>query len=81
LVCQEEARRLAEQRKFLKELPTAQLVKAGWLPKRANSVSRLRNMLQFFGVTSLDARSQIGKEQSALPFASPLCTMWTITLF
>jgi len=61
LAFQEETRRLAEQREFLKELPTAQLVKAGWLPKRADPVARLRDMLQFFGVASLDALSQIGK--------------------
>ena len=60
---QKEASRLAEQRESLKELPTAQLVKAGWLPKRSDPVTRLRNILQFFGVASLDALSQIGKEK------------------
>ncbi|MFN7992725.1 MAG: HigA family addiction module antitoxin [Bryobacteraceae bacterium] len=63
LAHQEEARRLGEQRDFLKELPTAQLVKAGWLAKRPDPVSRLRDVLQFFGVASLDALSQIGKEK------------------
>ncbi len=60
---QEEARRLAEQREYLKELPIAQLVKAGRLPKRPDPVSRLRDVLQFFGVATLDALSQIGKEK------------------
>ncbi len=63
LARQEEARRLSEQREFLKELPTAQLEKAGWLPKRSDPVSRLRDVLQFFGVASPDALSQIGKEK------------------
>ena len=63
LAHQEEARRLAEQREYLKELPIAQLVKAGRLPKRPDPVSRLRDVLQFFGVASLDALSQIGKEK------------------
>lgn len=63
LARQDESRRLAHQRGFLKELPTAQLVKAGWLPRRSDPVSRLRDMLQFFGVASLDALSQIGKEK------------------
>jgi HTH-type transcriptional regulator/antitoxin HigA len=63
LARQEESRRLAERRDFLKELPIAQLVKAGWLPKRPDPVSRLRDVLQFFGVASPDALSQIGKEK------------------
>ena len=63
LAHQEEARRLEEQREYLKELPIAQLVRAGRLPKRSNPVSRLRDVLQFFGVASLDALSQIGKKK------------------
>ena len=64
LARQEEARRLAAQREFLRELPTVQLVKAGWLPRRADPVSRLRDILQFFGVASPAALSQIGSEKS-----------------
>ena len=67
---QKEASRLAEQRESMKELPTAQLVKAGWLPKRSDSVTRLRNILQFFGVASLDALSQIREREA--PCLSPI---------
>jgi HTH-type transcriptional regulator/antitoxin HigA len=63
LARQDETRRLAEQREYLKELPIAQLVKAGRLPKRPDAVSRLRDVLQFFGVASLDALFQIGKDK------------------
>ena len=63
LARQDEARRLAEQREHLKELPIAQLVRAGRLPKRSDPVSRLRDMLHFFGVASVEALSQIGKDK------------------
>ena len=63
LARQAEARRLAGQRGSLKELPIAQLVKAGRLPRRPDPVSQLREALHFFGVASLEALSQIGNDK------------------
>ena len=54
LARQEEARRLSQQTGRLKDLPIAQLVKAGWLPKKSKPVSRAREILDFFGVASFD---------------------------
>lgn len=59
----EEAEDLAGKKEWLDRLPVAQLVKLGILSKRADPVDRLREILNFFGVASLEAMARIGKDK------------------
>ncbi len=43
------------QAEFLKEIPVAEMVRRGWVPKGADKVSRVRAVFSFFAVSSLDA--------------------------
>ncbi|MFB3924301.1 MAG: HigA family addiction module antitoxin [Terriglobia bacterium] len=63
LARQEEAERLANQQEWLDRLPVKALVKQGVLSREADRVSRLRELLNFFGVASFDALSHIGEER------------------
>lgn len=59
----EEAERLAKQREWLDRLPAKALVKQGILSREGDRVSRLRDLLNFFGVASFEALSRIGEER------------------
>lgn len=63
LARQEEAERLANQQEWLERLPVKALVKRGVLSREGDRVSRLRELLNFFGVASFDALSRIGEER------------------
>jgi addiction module HigA family antidote len=63
LARQEEAERLAKQQEWLDRLPVKALVKRGVLSGEGDRVSRLRELLNFFGVASFDALSRIGEER------------------
>lgn len=63
LARQEEAERLAKQQEWLDRLPVKALVKRGVLSREGDRVSRLRELLNFFGVASFDALSRIGEER------------------
>jgi addiction module HigA family antidote len=59
----EEAARLGAQQEWLNRLPVKALVKLGVLAKEGDSVSRLRELLNFFGVASFEALSRINEER------------------
>lgn len=59
----EEAERLAGQQVWIDRLPTKALVKQGILSREGDRVSRLRELLNFFGVASFGALSRIGEER------------------
>lgn len=67
----EEAADLAGKKEWLDRLPVAQLVKLGILSKRADPVDRLREILNFFGVASLEALAHIGDDKY-LAFRQPM---------
>lgn len=54
---------LRSQLSWLKTIPIKPMVKLGWLPERADPVANLQDALNFFGVASLDALTQIGNEK------------------
>jgi HTH-type transcriptional regulator/antitoxin HigA len=59
----EEAEDLAGKKEWLERLPVGQLVKLGILSKRAGPVDRLRELLNFFGVASLETLTRIGNDK------------------
>jgi addiction module HigA family antidote len=59
----EEAQRLVGKEEWLKRLPVKALVKQGVLSREGDRVSRLRGLLNFFGVASFEALSRIGEER------------------
>ncbi|MCL6643397.1 MAG: HigA family addiction module antidote protein [Dehalococcoidia bacterium] len=59
----EEALRLATQEEWLRRLPVRALVKRGILSRESSRVSRLRELLNFFGVASFEALLRIGEER------------------
>lgn len=63
LARREEAERLAGQQAWMDRLPTKALVKQGILSREGDRVSRLRELLNFFGVASFEALSRIGEER------------------
>jgi HTH-type transcriptional regulator / antitoxin HigA len=58
-----ERERLAGQLEWLKRIPTRRMVQAGWLPPRADAVAALQDVLNFFGVASVEALSRILSER------------------
>ncbi len=63
LAREEERERLGEHLDWLKKIPVKQMVQAGWLPQRTDPVATLQDALNFFGVASPEALSQIGDEK------------------
>jgi len=63
LAAHEEAQRLATQEEWLRRLPIRALVKRGILSREGNRISRLRELLNFFGVASFEALWRIGEER------------------
>jgi len=63
LAARKEARRLATQEEWLRRLPVRALIKRGILSREGSRVSRLRELLNFFGVASFDALSRIREER------------------
>lgn len=59
----EESARLETQQQWLNRLPVKSLIKQGVLAKESDRVTRLRELLNFFGVASFDALSRIGDER------------------
>lgn len=60
---EEERARLGGHLGWLKTIPVKKLIQLGWLPPRTDPVSSLQDVLNFFGVASLDALSRIGEER------------------
>jgi len=59
----EERERLSDHLDWLKKVPVKKMVTLGWLPHRADPVATLQDVLNFFGVASVDALAHIGKER------------------
>ncbi len=59
----EEAARLETQQEWLNRLPVKSLIKQGVLARESDRVTRLRELLNFFGVASFEALSRIGDER------------------
>lgn len=65
---QEDRTRLAEEKRlrshldWLKNLPVGQLVKLGWVSKKNDNVSQLKEVLQFFGVASPEQWTAVWKD-------------------
>jgi addiction module HigA family antidote len=56
---QEEKARLERQMEQLERFPVKEMWKLGWLPKRADGVEMLSELLSFFGAASFEALDQI----------------------
>jgi addiction module HigA family antidote len=63
LAREEERQRLGNHLAWLKTIPVKKMVQVGWLPQRTDPVATLQDALNFFGVASPEALSQIGKEK------------------
>lgn len=63
LAREEERQRLGGHLDWLKKIPVKKMVQAGWLPQRTDPVAALQDALNFFGVASPEALSQIGDEK------------------
>ncbi len=65
---QEDRTRLAEEKRlqshldWLKNVPLVQLIKLGWIPKKNDNVSQLKEVLQFFGVASPEQWTAVWKD-------------------
>ena len=55
----EERKMLGQKIKWLKQLPTKDMIKEGWLKKMNNDILQLREVLNFFGVASPKQWKQI----------------------
>jgi addiction module HigA family antidote len=63
----EERQRLDAEKTWLKTIPTKELIERGYLEAGQDEVSLLRNVLSFFGVSSVMPGMQSGKHQRLLP--------------
>ena len=63
LARQQERARLTEHAHLLEKLPIKKMVQLGWLPPQTDPVTTLQEVLNFFGVASIEAFEQVGKEQ------------------
>lgn len=60
LAREEERTRLGNHQTWLKSIPVKPMIRLGWLPKRTDAVATLQDVLNFFGVASPAALSQVG---------------------
>src|SRR5258708_4315315 len=72
LAREEERERLRDYLDWLKKIPVKKMAQAGWLPQRTDPVTTLQDALNFFGVASPEALSQIGKEKCLVFRQSPV---------
>lgn len=64
-----ERERLEQQIEWLEEIPTAAMIKAGWIESKSTAVAQLEAVLSFFGVASVDAwRAVWGDYRSVVAF-------------
>ena len=67
----DERERLQADLAWLKDIPVRELVKRGMIPKVADKVSQLREVLKFYGVSSVEAWRQIWLEPTVAARRSP----------
>lgn len=60
---EEERARLARQMKWLQQVPVREMARLGWIPARKDPVDQLTEVLNFFGVASLEVLSQMVREK------------------
>lgn len=62
---------LNDQQDWLKQIPFSELVKRGWVKDGGTAIDRVRAALEFFGVASAEAWSQVWNSSDALYRRSP----------
>lgn len=58
----EESERLVSQVDWLKEIPVSAMVKYGWIKSCSNKIEQLKEVLNYFGVATVDAWEEIWKK-------------------
>lgn len=59
----EERKHLGGHLDWLEKIPVRKMVNLGWLPHRADPIATLQDVLNFFGVASLDALERVWKDR------------------